>query len=349
LQDGLAALFASGSLLLLVRCTPLTLAGSLALALGAYLSKETAYVLPALAVAVARATGETWPRAVREAAPHLALAAAFFAFRVLVVGVPEDYPLELSWRALLRPGAYAVWTLAGVVPGDDETLALYRTTAMAGWGLIAVAGVAAALRRRPLVTLGLLWWGAAVAFLAVQGLRFSMYYLALPAVGAALAAGGALDALVRTRPAAGRAAAVALGILAVVAGSQLIERKRAGLDPTGGYYLPQRATQTRGILDFVASERAGLAGVRRVLFVEWMDRGVVGANVTGLGWRGESPVASMLRHWFDRPDLVVLYVFPTGHPVLEQARAHRYLLQHVVSIEQAGAVTPADLVVRMQS
>lgn len=373
-QDVLMAAFALASLLALSvavarergsRRLPWQ-ALSVLLMLGAFLAKESAYVLPALATATALAFAR--PREGRPgwtvaaaSVPHWIACVLFAAFRALVLPLNlEQYPLSVPLESLGRPGIYAFWNLLGFPLEAGEPPGLFAAAAGLGWMVIAVwvwAGLRYARGRRDAaggraVAFGAAFWLLSVGFLTVQLWRFHMYYLSLPAAGAALAVAGVVELVLGARPASRTRAFAAIALVAalVASGGLLVRRKFDGALPSGGYYVPARAAQNRMIRDYVERRSPRLAGIRRVIFLEWIDRGVVGADPDGQGYRGVSPIASMLRHHFERPDLEVLYSFPAGSPTLRVSREQAYLTRHVTSHELAmpEGPRPDDLVVVMQ-
>jgi hypothetical protein len=212
--DLLATAFTLASLVALARGAP---RASLALALGAFLSKESALVLPALAYVILRAQGAPGAR-VRRVLPHLALAAVVIAVRLRVLhgwGGSGDARAPLVAKLVqLANGLVHVATGPAVLP---EVLA---------WGLggaaLALLLLAAVRARRP-ATLAF-----ALAFVAVSlvpllgpGWIVGARYFYLPAVGLAWAAAEAVAGSPVAVPATICAALVALG--AVGAGSRRVE------------------------------------------------------------------------------------------------------------------------------
>ena len=130
--DLLATVFVLGSLIAIVRGR-LSLAAALALA--AYLSKESAYALPLLALLVLR--GLPWRRRLAAIAPQLALLAAVLVVRVRVLhgwGGAGDARAGLGAKLFqIASGLAHVFTGDGVMP---EVLAFGVGTA-----IVALAGV----------------------------------------------------------------------------------------------------------------------------------------------------------------------------------------------------------------
>jgi hypothetical protein len=204
--DLLATGFALGSLVALVREAPLA---SAALAVAAYLSKESALALPALAYVVLGGRPEPLPRGRRLLAvlPHVALAAAVVGARLVVLhgwGGSGDARAPLGAKLVqLGSGLVHVGTGAAVLPE-----ALAWGLGLAGLALVGLAAARGSEARRPLVVAAL-----ALVPLLGPGWIVGARYFYLPAVGLAWAAAEALAA----RPFAARAtlctALLALGAL----------------------------------------------------------------------------------------------------------------------------------------
>lgn len=372
-QDGLMAFLSVASLLAMARAVAgegraarTWQAGSVLLMLGALLAKESAYVLPLLATATAlafapRRDGRGLRAAASRSAPHWAVLLAFAAFRAFLLPLNlEQYPFAVPLSSLERPGLYAFWSVAGVPLEEGRSAALRPVAIALGWlGIAAVAIAALRTARGPrrdsggrAIAFGGIWWLVVVAFLTAQLWRFHMYYLSLALAGGALVLAGLIDVLLATRPSSRvriLGAAVLVAALVTIGGA-LVHAKSRGDLASGGYMIPARAEQNRWILDYVRTRGAKLLGIRRVIFVDWVDRGVVGADPDGRGYRGVSPIASMLRHHFDRPDLQVLYSFPPDSPALRTTREQDYLKEHVTSHDVAlpAGPGPGDLLVHMR-
>ena len=198
--DLLATAFTLASLVALARGAPRT---SLALALGAFLSKESALVLPALAYVILCAQGAPGAR-VRRVLPHLALAAVVIAVRLRVLhgwgGSGDARAPLVSKLVQLANGLVHVATGPAVLP---EVLA---------WGLggaaLALLVLAAVRARRPAA---LVFVAVALVPLLGPGWIVGARYFYLPAVGLAWAAAEALEALPMAVPATLCAALLALG------------------------------------------------------------------------------------------------------------------------------------------
>jgi len=179
--DLLATAFVLGSLLALVRGAPLA---SAALAAAAYLSKEPALALPALAVLVLGARPEPAPRARRLLAvlPHVALAAAVLVVRFAVLhgwGGSGDARASLGGKLVqLTSGVVHVGTGAAVLPE-----ALAWGLGLAALGLVTLSAARGSGARRPLAFAAL-----ALVPLLAPGWIVGARYFYLPAAGLAWAA-----------------------------------------------------------------------------------------------------------------------------------------------------------------
>jgi hypothetical protein len=204
--DLFATAFTLASLVALARGASVL---SAALALAAYVSKESALVLPALAYVVlgARPAPETRVGRLRPVLPHVALAAAVLVVRARVLhgwgGSGDERAPLVAKLVQLASGLVHAGTGAAVLP---EALAWgLGATAL---GLLGVAAARAPAPRRPLALAAL-----ALVPLLGPGWIVGARYFYLPAVGLAWAASEALAA----SPVAARAtlcvALLALGAL----------------------------------------------------------------------------------------------------------------------------------------
>jgi len=180
--DLFATVFVLGSLLALVRERWLLAA---LLALAAYLSKESALVLPLLALVLYRAP---WRRRLGAVAPQVALAFVVLAVRRLVLHGPGgsgDLRADQAARALqMVSGVVHVFTGSALLP---EVLAF-------GLGTAALAlAVLASIRRREARLLPWLFSGLALLPLAAAGWVVGARYFYLPAVGIVWAVAEAID------------------------------------------------------------------------------------------------------------------------------------------------------------
>jgi hypothetical protein len=215
--DLLATLFVLGALAALARGRAFA---SAALALAAYLSKESALVLPALAVLVVRAP---WRRRLRVVVPHAALAAAVVMVRFRVLGGwggSADQKVSVAGKLLqIANGLAHVATGSAVLP-DAAAWALGASViAFLAWSagrrrdftplafaLVAAAPLAAAssalgARYFYLPSVGMAW--AAAEALATAASRAvaarTLVLAALLAIGAAQAAGARADVVLYRR------------------------------------------------------------------------------------------------------------------------------------------------------
>jgi hypothetical protein len=219
--DLLAAVFTLGALLALVRGGAVV---SALLALAAYLSKESALVLPGLAMLVvgARAAPDRpalrWWGRLQAVAPHLALAVAVVVVRVRVLkgwgGAGDDRAGPLAKLVQTMSGLVHVGTGAAVLP-DGLAWAL----GVCAIALLVFVGArrARAGERGALAPLAFVVLSAAP--LAAAGWAVGARYFYLPAAGLAWAAGEALAA------AGAPAQVVIVTALLAVGGMQAIARR----------------------------------------------------------------------------------------------------------------------------
>lgn len=176
--DLLATVAVLGSLLCLLSGARAWSASSAFLALVAYLSKESALVLPLLAVLVLRTRAPERPRVLLiRVAPHAALALIYLAWRTAVLhglGGTND-PLAPWWARALQIGAGLVHVLSAPEPIPEVAALLIGPT---------ILGVAIAWAgRQPLGRMCLLWVLLAVLPLPAAGWVVGARYFYLPAVG----------------------------------------------------------------------------------------------------------------------------------------------------------------------
>ncbi len=211
--DLFATVFVLAALIAAVRAHAWAAAAA---ALAAYLSKESAYVLPLLALLVLR--GVPWRRRLLAVAPQFALLAVVLAARGAVLhgwGGAGDARAGLAAKAFQIAGGLAhVFTGDGVVP---EPLAFGVGTAV-----VALAAFAAIRGRQKAGRAG----GLPFAFCALAALPLlaagwavGARYFYLPAVGLAWAVAEALAAT-------GAAARITVaGVLLLVGGMQAAQRR----------------------------------------------------------------------------------------------------------------------------
>jgi hypothetical protein len=211
--DLFATVFVLAALIAAVRGKPWA---ALAAALAAYLSKESAYVLPLLALLVL--PGVTWRRRLMAIAPQFALLAVVLAARSAVLhgwGGAGDARADVAAKMLQIAGGLAhVFTGDGVVP---EPLAFglgAAVFALAAFAAIRGRHKADGAAGRPFAFCAL----AALPLLAA-GWAVGARYFYLPAVGLAWALSEALAG-------AGAAARIALaGVLLLLGGMQVAQRR----------------------------------------------------------------------------------------------------------------------------
>jgi hypothetical protein len=206
--DLFATVFVVGSLVALLRAR---LVASLVLAFGAYLSKESSFVLPVLALVVLRIP---WRRRALLVAPHVAALTVVIVARGLVLrgmGATADTQVgALGKLVQLASGCAHVFTGQGVLP---EVLAFGL-----GMAILALAFFTA-LRRPDVRSLPLAFAGAALLPLVATGWAVGARYFYLPSVGLAWAAA---EALTGVGPAARATFAAALLLIGV---GQAVQRR----------------------------------------------------------------------------------------------------------------------------
>ena len=211
--DLFATVFVLGALIACVRGRPGIAAAA---ALGAYLSKESAYALPLLALVLLR--GHPWRRRLALVAPQVALLAGVLIVRTRVLhgwgGAGDARAAGGAKLFQIAAGLAHVFTGDGVMP---EVLAFG-----AGTAIVALAAFAAWRRRRAPDGAG----GMALAFCAVAALPLlaagwavGARYFYLPAVGLAWAVAEALA------PAALAAHVTIACVALIVGGLQAAQRR----------------------------------------------------------------------------------------------------------------------------
>ncbi len=202
--DLLASAATLGSLVLLLRPSPWARLGSVLMAAVACFSKETALVLPLLAVAVlwAKEPGRLgWPRHLRPVLPHALVAVGYLAARFAVLrglGGSND-PLAPWWGRALQ-------VLGGLVHAVTAYQPLPQGAAwLAGSVVLVLTGILA-WRGRGRARFPLLWVALALLPLPAAGWVVGARYFYLPAVGLMFLAALALH----DRGPAARVTAVAL-------------------------------------------------------------------------------------------------------------------------------------------
>jgi hypothetical protein len=204
--DLFATAFTLASLVALARGASVASAG---LALAAFVSKESALVLPALAYVVlgARPAPAARARRLRAVLPHVALAAAILVVRVRVLhgwgGSGDERAPFVAKLVQLASGLVHAGTGAAVLP---EALAW-------GLGVAALTLLGAAAARAPAPRRPLAFAALALVPLLGPGWIVGARYFYLPAVGLAWAAAEALAASPVAARATLCAALLALGAL----------------------------------------------------------------------------------------------------------------------------------------
>jgi hypothetical protein len=326
--DLFATAFTLAALLALARgASPVSLA---ALALAAYVSKESALVLPALAYVVlaARASPEPRGRRLRAVLPSLVAEALALLVRTRVLGGlggPGDERAPLVAKlAQLANGLVHVGTGAAVLP---EGLA---------WGLgaaaLALLGLAAVRGRRSAAWVPLAFTAVALVPLLGPGWIVGARYFYLPSVGVAWAAA---EALVE-RPVAARvtvgAALLFLGALQATARRTEILRYEARL-----------ASARRAVAD----------GARRGARVFHVDAGIKDIDLAVKEAPALAPLAGDLLVLGDvpasfvelPPALAVRAAFLVAAPPLPPSGAYTFGDARIVGLARRGADLTLDEVV----
>jgi hypothetical protein len=323
--DLFATAFALASLVALVRGAA---AASAALALGAFLSKEPALVLPALAYVVlgARAAPASRARRLLLVLPQLALAAAVLVVRARVLhgwGGSGDERAPLAGKLVqLVSGLVHVGTGAVVLPE-----ALAWGLGLAALALVALAALRAPAARRPLAL-------AAVALVPLLGPGWIVgaRYFYLPTVGLAWAASEALLA----RPFAARATiCTALLVLGAL----------------------QAAARHKDVVEYAArlaaARRAVAEGARRGARVFHVDGGIKDLDLAVKEDPALAPVAGELLVLGDvpasfvalPPALAARASFLLASPPLPPSGAYRFGDTRVLGLARRGDDPTLDEVV----
>jgi hypothetical protein len=240
--DLLATACVLASLLALVRDRPLLSAGA---ALAAYLSKESAFVLPLLALLMMPAL--PWRRRLLAVVPHMALLVLVLVARTLVLGGwggagdPRSGPAVVAIQIVA--GFCHVFTGNGVVP---EALAFALGATVVALTVLAVA------RQRdiPARFTPLAFAAIAVAPLIMAGSGMGARYFYLPSVGLAWAVAEAVAGW-------GRAARLTIAALLLVGGGLQAASRRADVVS----YDRRVAAARRAVT-------AGLAGGHHVFHID---------------------------------------------------------------------------------
>jgi hypothetical protein len=298
---------------------------------GSLLSKEMAVVLPAIlsvVVWVSLADRRAWSTRLAESArtvwAHWALLAAYLVFRsTCLTFTIGTYPVGITGETPSRLPVYAVWTLIGWPSDAAGGQPGYAPVMVTGLILI-LAAVTAAIRAadhdraraRRLTGAGLIWWLIGVGFVMLQTGRCHMYYLSLPAVGAGLAAAGALDCVSGAATRRGHRVLLtgAMAVMVIVGGG-MNYAKSEGLIQSGGFYYRDAVVRQKEMCDMLARLAPGMRGIRRVVFDDYVDMVTYRANPDGKGYRQVSNLDSMIRLTFNRPDLEVLYLVRPETPI----------------------------------
>lgn len=289
--DLLATAGVLGAILLLLAGHP---ALSSAVALAAYLSKESAFVLPLLAYLCLRVRRRQDGRRVAlSVLPHVVLAAAAFVLRRMVIGSfggAADSQASLPVKAV-----HLLAGLAQEVTGLDlvsEPLAWVGAVALP---VLAFAMVRAHRRGDRGALLPALWMGAAVLPLLAAGWPSGSRYFYLAAVGMAWAAA---DALLRAPHAVlplVLSAVIGLGLAQTVSRHDDIASYRSRVD---------------------AVRRAVLSGASHGHRVFHVDGGVKDIELAVKGWTGAVPGVS-------DDELVVLGDVPASFAYLTPVLSRR--------------------------
>jgi hypothetical protein len=323
--DLFATAFSLAALVALTRGAALV---SGALALGAFLSKESALVLPALAYVVLGARPEPSPRGrrLRAVLPSAVLAALVLAARARVLGGwggsgDEAAPLPAK-LVQLASGLVHLGTGAAVLP---EALAW-------GAGTAALALLAHAARRAAPVRPPLAFAALALVPLLGPGWIVGARYFYLPAVGLAWAAAEALVA----SPLAARAAV--LSALVVLGALQASARRREIVE-----YDRRLAAARRAVVD----------GARRGARVFHVDGGIkdldlavkedpaLGSLAEGVLVLGDVPASFVELP----PSLAERAAFLLAAPPLPPSGAYRFGDARIVGLARRGDDPTLDEVV----
>ena len=228
--DLFASVFVMGSLVALLRGR---LIASLLLALAAYLSKESAFVLPGIALVVLRVP---WRRRVLLVAPHIAALTVAIVARALVLrglGTSSDPQVGFLGKIVqLASGCAHVFTGQGVI---NDVLA-------SGLGLAILALSLLTAYRRPDVRLApLAFVAVALLPLLAAGWAVGARYFYLPSVALAWAAAEALSG-------AGAAARGTVAVALLLLGIGQAVQRRHDVESYDGRVAASRRAVLDGVL-----------------------------------------------------------------------------------------------------
>jgi hypothetical protein len=212
------------------------------LALVAYLSKESALVLPLLAVLLLRTRVPERRALLARVAPHAGLAVIYLAWRTIVLhglGGTND-PLAPWWARALQIGAGLLHVLSGPEPIPESAALLI--------GLVMLGGAVAWAGRQPLGRMALLWVLLAVLPLPAAGWVVGARYFYLPAVGLVLLVALALQSRGPALTALLFIVWTGLGLAATDARADQIGRYRATLAAARQAVTKEAATGARVFL-----------------------------------------------------------------------------------------------------
>jgi hypothetical protein len=322
--DLLATTATLAAIVCLLRGGRLAVAASLPLAALAYLSKESALVLPLLAAACL-AGRYGWRASLGRAAPAAAVGAAVVLARIAVLGGmggTGDPPPALTAR-IVQIGAGVLRALVGQGPLPAVASLAVGAAALA-WAVTA-AGPA---RRTPLV-----WVAVAVLPLLAAGWVVGARYFYLPAVGLAWLTAEAL---------AGRDRVLALGaVLGLLALGTVaaLQRRSEVLD-----YRARLAAATDGVQAALAAHHP-LVHVRcgiKDLDLALKEQPALRGRADGLLVLGDVPASFVLMP----PALAARTAFLRASPPLPPSGAYRFGDRLVVGLARRQEAPPLDEVLR---
>lgn len=328
---------------------------SLLFFISAFFAKEMALPLPVMVTVLAWAAAEgNWRQRARLVGlatwPHWLAWGAFYLFRVTAIALnTQQYPLGLSQLFWLRPGIYAFWTLFSSFSfswAEENRGLFFCFLALVGygvlvWGTVRVFTGQVPETRTRLVWAGILWWLAGVLFVSLQRERFASNYLALPAIGGALAVGAGFE-LFLARFSLGRQkmlATLTLSLLSIGVCAGVNRLKAEERIPSGGVYAPLSSEAYREIYRRIQTIRPGLLGCQRVIWLDYDDTARVTGNPDGAGYRHASTIASMVRVMFNRPDVQVVFTLPRAELPPVQDNDPENLVAEEEILPRAGGVS----------